>query len=127
MAATDYSISQEKGVGVGAFDNFSASVSGTPVVTRMVNSTMIEAAQALRDICKEFENSGNPLGDHHLPAGGYMGEMVVKALIESKFIEEAESERGALHQYRPTKAGRKAYEGLKKEDAFSLRSVEAKA
>ncbi len=111
---------------MGAFDNFSASVSGTPVVTRMVNSTMIEAAQALRDICKEFENSGNPLGDHHLPAGGYMGEMVVKALIESKFIEEAESERGALHQYRPTKAGRKAYEGLKKEDAFSLRSVEAK-
>ena len=112
---------------MGAFDSFSASVSGAPVITRMLNSTMIEAAQALRDICREFEKTGHALGDHHLPAGGYMGEMVVKALVESKLIEEAESERGALHQYVPTKAGQKAYEGLKKEDAFSLKSIETKA
>ncbi len=109
---------------MGAFDDFSKSVRGTPVVSRMLKSTMIEAAQALRDICREFEKSGQPLGDHHLPAGGYMGEMVVKALVESELIEEVASERGALHQYQPTDAGRKVYDGLKSEDAFSLKSTE---
>ena len=110
---------------MGAFDDFSHSVRGTPVVSRMLDSTMIEAAQALRDICLEFERSGQALGDHHLPVGGYMGGMVVKALVESGLIEEAASERGSLHQYRPTKAGQTAYEGLKKEDAFSLKAIEA--
>ncbi len=91
----------------------------------MLDSTMIEAAQALRDICLEFEKSGQALGDHHLPAGGYMGEMVVRALVESELIEETASERGSLHQYKPTKAGQKAYERLKKEDAFSRKTIEA--
>ena len=116
--------SPKKGVGVGAFDKFSESVRGTPVVSRMLTSTMIEAAQALRDICQEFEKFGQPLGDHHLPAGGYMGEMVVKALMEAKLIEEAQAERGALHKYSPTAAGCKVYAGLKKEDAFSLKATQ---
>jgi hypothetical protein len=109
---------------VGTFDDFSDSVGATQVVSRMMKSTMIEAAQTLRDICKEFEKSGQPLGDHHLPASGYMGEMVVKALVESELIEETEAERGALHHYQPTDRGREVYEGLKTEDAFSLRSTE---
>lgn len=88
-----------------------------------MQSMMIEAAQVLRDISRNFEDTGQPMGDHHLPSGGYMGEMVVKALMEAGQIEEIPSEgSGALHQYKPTKQGQSAYGKLKKADAFAKKA-----
>ncbi len=106
-----------------AFDDFTGTVRGTPVVTRVMESMMIEAAQALRDICRTFKETGEPMGGHHLPAGGYMGEMIVRALIEADLIEEVEGqERGFMRRYKPTKKGEKTYAKLDKEDAFSRRA-----
>jgi hypothetical protein len=108
---------------VAAFDEFSKSVSATAVVRRVVESMMIEAAQALRDICVRWEAMHEPLGDHHLPAGGYMGEMVVRALIEAGLIEEVTpKERGFLRRYKPTDQGMATYNGLKGEDAFARKA-----
>jgi len=109
---------------VPAFDDFTGSVRGTPVVTRVMESMMIEAAQALRDICRAFQATGEPMGGHHLPAGGYMGEMIVRALIEADLIEEVEGEeRGFMRRYKPTRNGEKTYAKLDKEDAFSRRAT----
>ena len=110
-----------------AFEDFSAAVRATPVVERMLIATMVEAAQALRDICREFERTGLALGDHHLPAGGYMGEMVVRALLEAGLIAEGASERGSLHQYLPTDRGREVYAGLKDTNAFSIKAGQVPA
>ncbi len=105
-----------------AFDDFVGAVRGTPVVTRVMESMMIEAAQALRDICRVFESTGEPMGGHHLPAGGYMGEMIVRALIEAELIEEvAPQERGFLHRYRPTESGVSTCARLDAEGVFSRR------
>ncbi len=107
---------------VSAFDEFAGIVRVTPVVTRVVESMMIEAAQALRDICRAFQSTGEPMGGHHLPAGGYMGETIVRALIEAELIEEVEGEeRGFMRRYKPTKSGEQTYTQLDKEDAFSRR------
>ena len=106
-----------------AFDDFTGTVRGTPVVTRVMESMMIEAAQALRDICRAFKETGEPMGGHHLPAGGYMGEMIVRALIEADLIEEVEGrERGFMRRYKPTKTGQRVYTRLNKENAFSRRA-----
>ena len=108
---------------VSAFDEFAGIVRVTPVVTRVMESMMIEAAQALRDICRAFESTGEPMGGHRLPAGGYMGETIVRALIEAEFIEEVEGEeRGFMRRYKPTKSGEQTYTQLDKEDAFSRRA-----
>lgn len=108
---------------MGAFDDFSKAISDTDVVQRVIQSMMIEAAQVLRDISRSYEDTGEPMGDHHLPAGGYMGEMVVKALLEAGQIEEISAEgSGALHQYKPTKQGQSAYGKLKKADAFARKA-----
>ncbi len=107
-----------------AFDDFVGVVRGTPVVTRVMESMMIEAAQALRDICRTFASTGAPMGGHLLPAGGYMGEMIARALIEGGFIEEVEGEeRGFMRRYRPTELGVETYARLDTEDAFSRRAV----
>ena len=107
---------------VPTFDEFAGIVRATPVVTRVMESMMIEAAQALRDICRTFQSTGEPMGGHHLPAGGYMGETIVRALIEAELIEEVEGEeRGFMRRYKPTKSGEQTYTQLDKEDAFSRR------
>ena len=106
-----------------AFDEFAGIVRVTPVVTRVMESMMIEAAQALRDICRAFESTGEPMGGHRLPAGGYMGETIVRALIEAELIEEVEGEeRGFMRRYKPTQIGERTYAQLDKEDAFSRRA-----
>ena len=103
-----------------ALDDFTSTISETAVIQRVNAGMMMEAAQALRDICQQFERTGTPLADHHLPAGGYMGEMIVKALIEAGHIEEVLSDqRGFLHQYKPTKKGQSLYTKLMKEEAFA--------
>jgi DNA-binding MarR family transcriptional regulator len=105
---------------VAALDDFSSTIRETAVIQRVNAGMMMEAAQALRDICQQFERTGAPLADHHLPAGGYMGEMIVKALIEAGHIEEVFSdERGFLHQYKPTKEGQSLFTKLMKEDIFA--------
>ena len=105
-----------------AINDFGAAVRETPVVERMLESMVIEASQALRDICKTFQATGEPMGGHHLPAGGYMGEMIVRMLIDANLIEEVEGqERGYLHRYKPTKDGEKTYATLDKEGAYARR------
>lgn len=107
---------------MGSFEEFDTALHGTKIVQRVRRSLTIEATQALQQICREFERTGKPLPDHHLSSGGYMGEMIVKALIEAGLIEETEAERRAVRQYGPTERGRAFYRALLEENAFAQRS-----
>jgi len=99
-----------------SYKNFSSLVQQTEVVQRVVDDLVIESAQILRDVVKKFEETGEPIGDHHFPSSGYFGEVILKALVESGHIEEVSSEgTGSLHRFKPTRKGNASYKKLKKE------------
>ena len=103
-----------------SYKNFSSLVQQTEVVQRVVDDLVIESAKMLRDVVKKFEETGEPVGDHHLPSTGYFGEVILKALVESGQLEEVSSEgTGSLHRFKPTRKGNSAYKKLKKETRVS--------
>lgn len=107
---------------MGAFEDFDAAIHGTDVIHRVLRSLTIEAAQALREICREFDTTGLAVPDHRLSGAGYMGEMIVRALVEAKLIEETLAERRTVRQYRPTDAGRAIFAKLQEEQAFARKT-----
>ena len=107
---------------MGAFEDFDTVVHGTDVIKRVKRSLTIEAALALREICREFDTTSKAVPDHRLSGGGYMGEMIVRALVEAGLIEETLAERRTVRQYQPTDKGRSVFSKLQEEQAFSRKA-----
>ncbi|MBI4236456.1 MAG: hypothetical protein HY688_03760 [Chloroflexi bacterium] len=107
---------------MGALEEFDAVVQGTEVIRRVLHSLTIEAAQALRQVCRESEQTGKPLPDYRLSTGGYMGEMIVRALIEASLMEEVLADRRAVRQYQPTERGLAFYHKFAEEQSFARKS-----
>ena len=104
-----------------SYKNFTSLMQQTEVVQRVADDLVTESARILRDVVKKFEETGEPVGDYHLPSTlGYFGEVALKALVEAGQLEEVSSEgTGTLHRIKPTRKGNSSYKKLKKETRVS--------
>ena len=100
-------------------EEFASQIMGTDVIREVMHSISTEAAQALREICRGHERTGQPVEDHFLPSGGYMGEMIVRALVLAELITEEPGDRRAVRAYAPTKKGAEFYKKLQEEGSFT--------
>ena len=74
----------------------------------------------LGDICREYQRTGQPVPDHHVHFGGYMGETTVKALVSAGLVKREPGGRISLYSYEPTKEGLAHYKKLKAEGIYKI-------
>ena len=60
----------------------------------------------LRQICDEHAKRGEPVPDHLLTMPPYIGETVLRALLEGGLVERVNDQRFAIHAYVPSEQGR---------------------
>ena len=96
-----------------AIDDFAALIGTTEVMRQLLKNLREEPAYLLRDICREYERTGQLVPDHHLNPTGYSGEASLKALVSAGLLSRQTGDRFFLYAYEPTPAGLEQYERLK--------------
>ncbi len=96
-----------------AINDFAALLEDTDVMKQLFKSVKEEPAHLLGDICREYQETGKPVPDHHLQFFGYLGEAALKALLAAKLIRQEPVRTLSLYCYEPTKEGLEQYEKLK--------------
>lgn len=99
-------------------DDFVTRLETTDVMQQVLRSLKEEPAFFLRDICRESQQTGQPVPDHRLQLIGYMGEAAVKALLAAGLIQQQPGGRQSLYTYEPTTEGLEQYEKLKAEGFY---------
>jgi hypothetical protein len=102
---------------VSAIDNFAALLETTDVMKQVLKTLKEEPARFLRDICRQYEESGRSVPNHRLQSVGYMGEAALKALLSAGLVRQQSGGTVSLYTYEPTEEGLRQYEKLKA-DAF---------
>ncbi len=95
-----------------AIDDFTALLETTEVMGQMLRSIREEPAHLLRDICRDYQRTGQTVPDHRLQLIGYMGEAALKALLAAGLIKQHTGGRLSLYTYEPTEKGVEQYEKL---------------
>lgn len=95
-----------------AIDDFSALLETTEVMQQVLRSLKEEPAHLLREICREYQRTGQPVPDHRLNPTGYLGEAAVKALLSARLINRQSGGTTSLYCYEPTPEGLEQYERL---------------
>lgn len=85
----------------------------------LVTSLEHEPLGLLAAICKAHEVQGGPIPDHRLPIQGYLGEISIKALVQTGLVTEEPSTRDSIRAFVPTHKGSDYYLRLTKEDYYS--------
>jgi hypothetical protein len=62
-----------------AVDELVAQVEGTDIMKQTLKGLRDGIVRFLGDICREYQNTGLPVPDHHMHFGGYLGETTIKA------------------------------------------------
>ena len=96
-----------------AIDDFADLLETTEVMKQVLKSLKEEPAHLLRDICREYQRTGQSVPDHRLQFVGYMGEAALKALLSAGLIRRQPGGRLSLYCYEPTPEGLEQYEKLK--------------
>lgn len=99
-------------------DDFAALLEGTEVMKQVLKSLKEEPAHLLGNICREYQESGQSVPDHHLHFVGYMGEATLKALLSAGLIKRQSGGRLSLYAYEPTAEGLEQYERLKADSFY---------
>ena len=97
---------------MGARDDFLALVHDTEVMKHLLQLAEQEPFRIFTAICKEYEHTGKPIPDHHIPHSTYVGELALKALVAAGMVEQQPGGRVSLYQYKPTEQGVAAYKNL---------------
>jgi len=101
-----------------AIDEFTTLMENTEVMKQVFRSIREEPAYRLRDICREYARTGNPVPDHRLQLFGYMGEMAIKALLSAGLVARHSGGTLSLYTYEPTAEGLRHYAGLRDEGFY---------
>lgn len=109
---------KEVSCGLSAMDEFAALLERTEVMKQVLKSLKEEPAHLLRDICRDYRQTGEPVPDHRLQLVGYMGEAALIALLSAGLIEKQPGGRLSLYCYEPTQEGLRQWEKLEAEGAF---------
>jgi hypothetical protein len=88
-----------------ALDDFANLLGTTDVVRQVLKSLKEEPAYLLRDICREYLRTGEPVPDHRLRLAGYMAAVTLKALLSSGLIRQLPGGRLSIYTYEPTTEG----------------------
>jgi hypothetical protein len=97
---------------MGARDDFLALVHNTEVMKHLLQLMEQEPFRIFTAICKEYEHTGKPVSDHHIPHSTYVGELALKALVAAGLVEQQPGGRVSLYQYKPTDQGVTTYKNL---------------
>ena len=98
---------------MGAIDDFAALLEVTEVMKPVFKSLKEEPAYLLGDICREYQETEQPVADHRLHFAGYLGEAALKALLAAGLVKRQSGGRLSLYCYEPTPEGLVQYEKLK--------------
>ncbi|MBI4328733.1 MAG: hypothetical protein HY685_02580 [Chloroflexi bacterium] len=109
------------------YKEFASLINNTEIIKQVLKNIEEEAAQAFRQIAREYERTKQPVPDHYLSTGGYLGEMIVRALIIVGLIAERSVDRYVVKAYVPTEQGVALYKKLVEEGAFPQRASAAPA
>ena len=90
---------------------------GTGVFKHLTKSLIDEPLKLLIDICNKKMINEGPAPDHSLHMQGYIGDVALKALLESGLIEKLDGGRAALYSYRPTESGMAFYKKITQDQA----------
>lgn len=96
-----------------AINDFIALLETTEAMKQVLKSLKEEPAYLLREICREYQRTGQPVADHRLQLVGYMGEAALKALLSLGLIRQQPGGRLSLYCYEATAEGLDQYEKLK--------------
>jgi hypothetical protein len=96
-----------------AINDFAALLETTEVMKQLLRGVKEEPAHLLGDICREHQETGHPVPDHHLHLAGYLGDASLKALLSLQLIKRQPGGRLSLYAYEPTPQGLEQYQRLK--------------
>lgn len=96
-----------------AIDELANLLESTEVMRRTFQSLKEEPAHLMANICREYQNRGQPVPDHRLHLGGYITEASLKALLGAGMIRQESGGRVSIYAYQPTKKGLEQHERLK--------------
>ncbi len=96
-----------------AVDEFFALLEKTETMQQVMNNLKEEPAQALGDICLEYQRTGKPVPDHRLLLTGYLGEAALRAFVSAGLIERLPGGTTSAYCYMPTAEGLKECEKMK--------------
>jgi hypothetical protein len=101
-----------------AIDDFTALIGKTEIMEQVTRSLREEPAHLLANICREYEEAGQPVPDHHLHFSGYIGEASLKALLAAGLIKQQPGGRLSLYCYQPTESGLEQYQNLENDGFY---------
>jgi len=100
---------------MGAFEDFVNLIRQTDTMQALYQNMEKEPAKMLAAICREYEQTGKAVPDHHLNLAGYFGEAMLRALVSANLITRERDDRFSLYGYKPTELGLKYFKALVKE------------
>jgi len=102
---------------------FSELLQATEIMRQVARSMKEEPLKLLADICNKNESTGRPVPDHSLHMQGYIGDVALKALIESGMLTRKDGGKISLYTYQPTRLGLDYYGKLKLADIIKPRKL----
>lgn len=96
-------------------DELNVILKATDIFKQVVRSMEDEPLKLLVDICDKNTLTGRPVPDHNLRMPGYIGDVALRALIETGLVEKKDGGRVSLYSYQPTECGIAYYQRLKAE------------
>jgi len=100
---------------MGAFEDFVNLIRQTDTMQALYQNMEKEPAKMLAAICREYEQTGKAVPDHHLNLAGYFGEAMLRALVSANLITRERDDRFSLYGYKPTELGLKYFKALVKD------------
>lgn len=101
-----------------AFEDLVAVVRNTETMKTLLRGLEEESAKLLGAICKEYEQTGRTVPDHHLYLTGYSSEILLRALVSAELVTKEPGDRYSIHGYRPTTTGLNHYRAMLEEKAI---------
>ena len=95
---------QEPG-NMAAFEDLATVVRNTETMKTLLRGLEEESAKLLGAICKEYEQTGRTVPDHHLHITGYGSDILLRALVSAELVTKERGDRYFIYGYRPTTAG----------------------
>ncbi len=95
-----------------AVDDFLTLLEATEVMKQVLKNMREQPAHLMRNICREYNRTGQMVPDHNIQLAGYMGEVALKALIEAGFVKQKPGGRLSVFYYEPTEKGLEQYNNL---------------
>ena len=107
-----------------ALDEFFAFLETADAIGQVVKSLKEEPACLLGDICREYNQTHQPVPDHRLNPVGYLGEAALKGMVSLGLITRQSGGSTAIYNYEPTVMGLEHYGKLKASGFFKRYPLE---